>query len=88
MVRFEHYASNMEDPAHIFSVCRLLDSPDDEPGLPRWAARSRFSRLVVEQRRVWSRFLSRKEVLGLVAIRRLPFPWRRINSGSRSASFC
>lgn len=75
MLRFSHYAANMNDPAHIFRVCRLLDLPDRESGLPRWAAQSRFSRLVAEQRQIWRRFFTRGEVFGLIVSRCLPFPW-------------
>ena len=85
MLRFPHYAKNMEDPARIFGICRLLDGPDEEPGLPRWAARSRFSRLIHDQRHVWKQFIPRKEMLGLIANRRLPLPWRLAHPKYRAA---
>ena len=85
MLRFSHHAKNMEDPARIFRICRLLDGPDEEPGLPRWAARSRFSRLVHDRRCIWKQFIPTIEMLGLIAIQRVPLPWRLAHPRSKAA---
>ena len=60
----------------IFQICHLLDHADREPGLPSWAARSRFHRLVVEKRLSWQAFFSRKQILALVLVKCIPNPWR------------
>ena len=73
--RFSHYAAHMDDPRRIFEICRILDHRDREVGLPRWAARSRFHRLVVEHRQSWRPFFTRKQMLELILSRRLPNPW-------------
>ncbi len=51
IVRFAHFAAYMDDPDRLFQICRRIDVPDLEPGLPSWAARSRFARLLVEHRK-------------------------------------
>ena len=78
MTRFPHYAANMEDPHRIFRICRLIDVPNDEPGLPRWAARSRFERLKAEHRDLWQPILEEETALRPRLLRRLASPWRRL----------
>jgi len=77
IVRFPHYSANMERPVRILEICRKIDRPDDEKGLPFWAARSRLARLLVEWHDELEPFIGSRSLQTWMLRVRVPF-WIRL----------
>ena len=79
ITRFGHFSLNMTDPKRIFEICAMLDEPDPESWLPRWASHSHFARLLVEQRDHLEALVGRATLAKWMIRARVPLwrLWRR-----------
>ncbi|ACB94006.1 glycosyltransferase family 2 protein [Beijerinckia indica] len=62
MTRYAHYSAFMDVPERILEICLKVDVPDTEPGLPYWAARSRFAHLLMERYHELEPFVGRTKM--------------------------